>query len=286
LRGSKADDAHRRIVAIQRVEDMEVAAGNLVFAGVDYAQVLKAAQREADLIIWDGGNNDFPFLRPDLHLVMVDAWRPEHARGWHPGEAVLRCADVIIVGKTDSAAPAGVQRAAELARSVNSGALLLHGRSEINADTPELLRGQRVLAIEDGPTLTHGGMSLGAAALATCAAGGTLVDPRPHAPPRLAQVLAQYPQLGPVLPALGYSANDLDDMEATIAATPCDVVAVGTPIDLARLVRVSRPIVRVRYEFSEAQPGSLTSQLDALLRRFPPVRHGQNDAPGNNPALE
>lgn len=277
---SAADLDAAHCTAEEREEyEAHLSAGNLVFAGVDYAQVLQAAQREADMIIWDGGNNDFPFLRPDLHLVMVDAWRPEHARGWHPGEAVLQCADVIIVSKTDTAASAQVQRAADLARSVNPTAVLLYGRSQIRADHPELLRGRRVLAIEDGPTLTHGGMSIGAAALAVRTAGGELIDPRPHAPARLARVLAQYPNLGPVLPALGYSAQDLSDIEATIAATPCDVIAVGTPIDLARLVRIARPVVRVHYEFSEAQPGALTAQLDALVRRYGPVRADQTTAP-------
>jgi predicted GTPase len=284
---SAADLDAAQCTAEEREEyEAHLAAGNLVFAGVDYAQVLQAAQREADMIIWDGGNNDFPFVRPNLHLVMVDAWRPEHARGWHPGEAVLRCADVIIVSKTDTAVPADVQRAAELARSVNPSAELLYGRSQISADHPELLHGRRVLAIEDGPTLTHGGMSIGAAALAVRAAGGDLVDPRPHAPTRLARLLAQYPNLGPVLPALGYSADDLDDIEATIAATPCDVIAVGTPIDLARLVRISRPIVRVHYEFSEAQTGALGAHLDALLRRFPFARQDQLCASSRNPAVE
>ncbi len=264
--GSPADLDAARCTAEEREEyEAHIEAGNLVFAGVDYGQVLAAAQREADLIVWDGGNNDFPFLKPDLHLVVVDAWRPEHARGWHPGEAVLRTADLIVVSKTDTADPASTARAAELAHEVNPQAPIVMGHSRIQADDPEALRGKTVLAVEDGPTLTHGGMSIGAAAIAVRQAGGELIDPRPYAPAALQQVLAHYPKLGPVLPALGYSDEDLGQLAATIAATPCDVVAVGTPIDLARLVMVHQPVVRVRYQFEEAQPGALVTHLQRFL---------------------
>ena len=241
--------------------------GNLVFAGVDYAQVVQAAEREADLIVWDGGNNDFPFVAPDLHLVVVDAWRPEQARGWHPGEAVLRSADVVVVGKTDSAPPESVRRAVEVAAQVNPRAPVVLGRSEITLDSPEAVRGRRVLVIQDGPTLTHVRMSIGAGAIAARAAGAAeLVDPRPHAPPELRRTLARYPALGPVLPALGYGDADLALLARTIAATPAEIVVAGTPIDLARLVRPDKPVVRARYEFTEAEPGALEHLLDAFLR--------------------
>jgi len=262
------DAAH--CTAEEREEyEAHIEAGNTVFAGVDYAQVLAAAQREADLIVWDGGNNDFPFVRPDLHLVVVDAWRPEQARGWHPGEAVLRTADVIVVSKTDTAGEQASRRAATVASEVNPAATVVYGRSEIVLDAPQAVRGRRVLAVEDGPTLTHGGMSIGAAAIAARAAGAAeLVDPRPFAPPALRRTLADYPALGPVLPALGYSDEDLRELAATIAATPADVVVVGTPIDLGHLVEVDKPMVRARYSFSEAQPGALAACIDAFLQRI------------------
>jgi predicted GTPase len=261
------DEAH--CTAEEREEyEHHIEHGNLVFAGVDYAQVLEAAESEADVIVWDGGNNDFPFIRPDLHVVVVDAWRPEHARGWHPGEAVLRSADLIVVGKTDSAPPESVRRAVEVATQVNPRAPVVLGRSEITLDAPEAVRGRRVLVIEDGPTLTHGGMSIGAGAIAARAAGAAeLVDPRPYAPPELQRTLARYPALGPVLPALGYGDADLELLARTIAATPADVVVAGTPIDLARLVPSGKPIVRARYRFTEAEPGTLDRQLDALPGR-------------------
>jgi predicted GTPase len=196
---------------------------------------------------------------------MVDAWRPEHARGWYPGEAVLRSADVIIVGKADTAPPAAVARAGAVAREVNAHAPIVPGHSAITLDAPDAVRGRRVLVVEDGPTLTHGGMAFGAGTLAARAAGAAeLVDPRPFAPPELQKALAAYPHLGPVLPAIGYSAHDLDLLARTIAAAPVDLVVVGTPIDLGRLVAGGKPLVRARYEFSEPGPRPFA----ALLERF------------------
>jgi len=251
-----------------------IAAGNLVFAGVDYAQVLAAAEREADVIVWDGGNNDFPFVRPDLHVVVVDAWRPEHGRGWYPGEAVLRSADLVVVAKADTATPDAVARAEAVARMVNPTAPIVPGHSPITLDDPGAVRGRRVLVIEDGPTTTHGGMAFGAGTLAARAAGAAeLVDPRPYAPPALAAVLARHPHLGPVLPALGYAPEDLALLAQTIAATPADVVVVGTPIDLGRLVSGGKPLVRARYAFSEPGDGphSLADRLDRFVATLPPT---------------
>lgn len=251
-----------------------IAAGNLVFAGVDYAQVLAAAEREADVIVWDGGNNDFPFVRPDLHVVVVDAWRPEHGRGWYPGEAVLRSADLVVVAKADTATADAVARAEAVARMVNPTAPIVPGHSPITLDDPGAVRGRRVLVIEDGPTTTHGGMAFGAGTLAARAAGAAeLVDPRPYAPPALAAVLARHPHLGPVLPALGYAPEDLALLAQTIAATPADVVVVGTPIDLGRLVSGGKPLVRARYAFSEPGDGPhpLADRLDRFVATLPPT---------------
>lgn len=242
-------------------------AGHVVFAGVDYLRILMAAEREADAIVWDGGNNDFPFVRPDLQVVVVDGWRPEQVRGWHPGEAVLRAADLIVVSKTDTAPPESVEQAELAARALAPKAPIVRGLSRITLDAPDTVRGRRVLVIEDGPTLTHGGMSIGAGAIAARAAGAELVDPRPFAPPELRARLASNPNLGPVLPMLGYSAADLDLIARTIAATPADLIVAGTPIDLAALVPSDRPVVRARYAFSEAREGTIAPYLDALLRR-------------------
>ncbi len=264
---STADLDAASCTAEEREEyEPHIEAGNLVFSGVDYAQVVRAAEGEAEVIVWDGGNNDFPFVAPDLHLVVVDAWRPEHARGWHPGEAVLRTADIVVISKTDSAPAASIERAVAIAAEVNPRAAIVLGRSEITLDAPRMVRGRRVLVVEDGPTLTHGGMSIGAGAIAARAAGAAeLVDPRAYAPEELQRTLARYPHLGPVLPALGYGDADLKLLAQTIAATPADVVVAGTPIDLAHLVDVGKPIVRAHYRFTEAEPGALAGRLDAFL---------------------
>jgi predicted GTPase len=252
-------------------------AGNLVFAGVDYAQVLAAAEREADIVVWDGGNNDFPFVRPDLHIVVVDAWRPEQVRGWHPGEAVLRSADLVVVGKVDSAPAESVALAVAGAREVNPRAPVLLGRSPVTLDDAHRVRGARVLVVEDGPTLTHGGMPFGAGTIAARAAGAAeIVDPRPFAPPALAQVLSRYPALGPVLPALGYGRADLRLLAQAIAAVPADIVVAGTPIDVGRLLAEFAPpggrmppVVRARYAFAEAEAGALAARIDAFLATLP-----------------
>jgi predicted GTPase len=240
-------------------------AGNLVFAGVDTAQVLAAAEREADVVVWDGGNNDFPFVRPDLQVVLVDAWRPEQASGWYPGEAVLRSADLVVVNKVDTAPAESAALAARAATALNPGAPVVRGRCEVALDDAAAVRGRRVLVVEDGPTLTHGGMGFGAGLVAARAAGAEVVDPRPFAPAELASTLARYPALGPVLPAIGYGAQDLALLARAIDATPADVVVAGTPLDLARLTGCRKPVVRARYAFSEDRPGELAAHLDAFL---------------------
>jgi predicted GTPase len=240
-------------------------AGNPVFAGVDTAAVLAAAEREADVVVWDGGNNDFPFVRPDLQVVLVDAWRPEQASGWYPGEAVLRSADLVVVNKVDSAPAEGAARAAQAARAVNPRAPVIRGRCEVARDDAAALRGRRVVVVEDGPTLTHGGMGFGAGLIAARAAGAEVIDPKPYLPAGLAPRLARYPALGPVLPALGYGAQDLALLARAIDATPADVVVAGTPLDLARLTGCLKPVVRARYAFSEDRAGELAAHLDAFL---------------------
>ncbi len=245
-----------------------LAAGNVVFAGVDYGAILAQAQAEADLVVWDGGNNDFPFLRPDLHIVLVDPLRAGHETTHHPGEAVLRMADVVVIGKVDAADPAAVARVAENARAVNSRAVLVRAASPVTLDDPAAVRDKRVLAVEDGPTITHGGMPHGAAfAAAVQAHAARIVDPRPWAAPDIAAVYAQYPHIGSVLPAMGYSGAQLAALRATLDAAEADVIVAGTPIDLAALIEVNKPVVRARYEFAEIESPGLWGAVERFLAR-------------------
>ncbi len=262
------DDIDAADCTLEEREEYEphVAAGNLLFAGVDYADILAAAEAEADLILWDGGNNDFPFIRPDLHIVVTDALRPDQLLTHYPGEAVLRSADIVILNKVDAAGP---ERTAELARGL---AELLPDVPQVRAASPillddaEALQGKRVLIVDDGPTLTHGGMPFGAGHAAVAAIDGvTIVDPRTCAHPDIEAVYAAYPHLGPVLPALGYSAAQRAALEATIAASDADVVVAGTPIDFARVVQVDRPVIRARYGYADAGEPRLIDLVGAFL---------------------
>lgn len=254
-------------------------AGNLVFAGVDYARIAAAAAAAADLILWDGGNNDFPLVRPDLHLVLVDALRPGHETGYYPGEAVLRSADVVIVAKCDAATPPDVARVSKGTRSVNSHAPLVLGKSPVTLDHPEWVRGRRVLIVEDGPTLTHGGMPHGAGYVAARDAGAAeIVDPRPYAAPELQAVFARYPHIGPVLPAFGYLPEHREALARTIAAAAPDAVVAGTPINLGALIPVSCPVVRARYEFEEAGDPALAQIVTRFLKEHGRLSQAEDTA--------
>jgi predicted GTPase len=266
---SRADlDAADCTIEEREEYEPHLAAGNVVHAGVDYARVLRLAEADCDVILWDGGNNDFPFVRPDLHIVLVDPLRPGHETTHHPGEAVLRMADVIVVAKADAAAAHDVQRVAETARRINPRAAIVRAASPVTLEDEAAVRGKRVLVIEDGPTTTHGGMSHGAGYVAASRAQpAAIVDPRSFVPPELAAVYRDYPGLGPVLPALGYNRRQLDLLEQAIDAAPVDVVVSATPVDLAGLVRVRKPIVRARYEFAEMEEGGLTAIVSAFLER-------------------
>ncbi|MEO7404185.1 MAG: cyclic 2,3-diphosphoglycerate synthase, partial [Burkholderiales bacterium] len=244
---------------IEEREEYEphLALGHLVYAGVDYAKIVAQASTEADILLWDGGNNDFPFIRPDLHIALFDPLRAGHESSHHPGETVARMADVIIIAKTDSASPGEIERTRAAAANLNPRATVVLGASPVTVDDPEAIRGRRILVIEDGPTTTHGGMAYGAGWIAARRCGaGTIVDPRPYAAPGIAEVFERFPHLGPVLPAMGYSGAQIDALCATINHVPADVVLAGTPIDLARLVgdrfvAIDKPIVRAHYEFAE-----------------------------------
>lgn len=263
---ARADlDAAACTVEEREEYEPHLAGGSIVFAGVDYVRIVAAAEAEADLILWDGGNNDFPFLRPDLHIVLVDPLRPGHETGYHPGEAVLRMADVIVVAKSDAAPAADVRRVMESAQAVNPRAVIVCAASPVRLDDEEAVRGRRVLVVEDGPTLTHGGMPWGAGHAAALQAGAVIVDPRPFAGPAIRAIYSRHPHIGEVLPATGYSREQLDALRQTINATPADLVVSATPIDLAALIQVHKPVVRARYEFAEIEAPGLAGAVDAFL---------------------
>ena len=260
---------------IEEREEYEphLAAGNVVYAGVDYAAIVMRAEREADVILWDGGNNDFPFLSPDLHIVLVDPLRPGNEDSHHPGEAVLRMADVIVVAKVNSASDSGVQQVTEAAHAINPAAPIVRAMSPVTAENPALIRGKRVLVVEDGPSVTHGGMPYGAGYVAAVAAqAAEIVDPRADAAGEIADVYAQYPHIGAVLPAVGYHTSQLEALRATINSVDADVVVMATPCDLHALIDIDRPVVRVRYEFAEAEEPGLGSLVEDFLLRSGLIR--------------
>ena len=245
-------------------------AGNVVFAGVDYAEIVKNAAKEADVIVWDGGNNDFPFVRPDLHIVVADALRPDDATGYHPGEAVLRMADVVVVNKIDTASAGAAAHAVESVQAVNPRAPVVRGRLPVRLDDPGAVRGRRVLIVEDGPTITHGSMPYGAGFVAAKAAGASaIIDPRPFVASELREVFARYPHIGPVLPAVGYDAAQRAALRETIDRSDADVVIAATPVDLARLIAPVKPVVRARYEFADDDDSRLARLVDGWIASIP-----------------
>jgi predicted GTPase len=260
-------DAARCTVEEREEYEPHLAIGNIVYAGADYARIVAAAEQEADIILWDGGNNDFSFLKPDLHIVLVDPLRPGHETTHHPGEAVLRMADIVIVAKANSAAAADIQKVTDTARTLAPAAKIVRGVSLISLDKPDAIRGKRVIVVDDGPTLTHGGMAYGAGYVAAIDAGaGEIIDPRASAVGEIAEAFLKYPHIGKVLPALGYSQQQLDDLRTTINHSRAEVVVMGTPSDLARLIQIDRPVIRARYEFAEAGEPVLAGLVDAFLR--------------------
>lgn len=264
------DDLNQANCTIEEREEYEphIANGNIVYAGVDYEKIVKQAQQEADIILWDGGNNDFPFIRPDLHIVLVDPLRPGDETTHHPGEVVLRMADIVIIAKVDAAAEADIQTVKETVQKVNPNALIIRGKSPITLENAELIRDRKVLVVEDGPTTTHGGMAYGAGYIAaTQAKAREIVDPRPYAVPAITKIYDQYPHIGAVLPAMGYFPAQLKALEATINQAKVDVVVAATPIHLGALIDVNKPIIRARYEFAEAQTPGLTEAIESFLSK-------------------
>ncbi len=253
-RFASMEDCITNECTIEEREEYEpyICCGTVVYSGVDFAKILSSAEKEADIIIWDGGNNDIPFYKPDLHIVIADPHRPGHELTYYPGEVNVMLADVVIVNKVDSARVEDVELVINNIKSINKKALIIKARSVITADDPELIKEKRVLVVEDGPTLTHGGMAFGAGIIAAKKYGAKeVIDPRPHAVGSISKVYEDFPHLGAVLPAMGYSAEQMEELETTINAADCDAVVAGTPIDLGGLLKLNKPVVRVRYRIEE-----------------------------------
>jgi predicted GTPase len=270
-RFASAADLERHRVTIEEREEYEphIEAGSVVYAGVDYEAILEEAEEEADVLLWDGGNNDTSFIVADVYIMVADPHRAGHELTYHPGETNLRLADVVVINKVDTAETEYIERVRENVRAANPAARILEAASPPVPDDPGVLRGRRVLAIEDGPTLTHGGMRYGAAVIGARHAGGVLVDPHPYAVGEIAATLAAHPHIGRLIPAMGYGEQQIRDLEATIARAVTEggveAVAIGTPIDLAQLVRLPVPSTRVRYELEIRGETSLEDVLEPVL---------------------
>ena len=262
LRFSSVKDVEEETCTIEEREEFEplVERGITVYAGVDYEQVLRDAEKESRVIVWDGGNNDFPFIRPDWEIVLVDALRPGHEKLYYPGEVNLRRADLLIITKVNEASGASLKKIKENISLANPEATVLEASTIIQLDRPAAVEGRRVLVIEDGPTITHGGMPDGAGAVASRKLGAELVDPRPYVVRSLKEVYEKYPHIGLVLPAMGYSEEQIKDLEETIQRCPCDAVVIATPTDLRRKIRIEKPTVRANYDFDV--------DLSPLIDRF------------------
>ncbi|MBU2556876.1 MAG: cyclic 2,3-diphosphoglycerate synthase [Bacteroidetes bacterium] len=269
-RFATVEDLAKHKCTVEEMEEYEphVVRGNVIYAGVDYEAILRAAENDpdgCDVILWDGGNNDFPFYKPDLNITVVDPHRPGHELTYYPGEVTLRMADVVVINKMDSAAPEAIQTVRENIAKVNPKAVVIDGASPIKVDDPAIIKGKRVLVVEDGPTLTHGEMKIGAGTVAAQKFGAAeMIDPRPFLVGKLKETFEIYPNIGTLLPAMGYGEQQLKDLEATINNTDCDSVVIGTPIDLNRIVKISKPNTRVYYDLQEIG----FPNLDGVLTEF------------------
>jgi predicted GTPase len=267
------DDLAKHKCTVEEMEEYEphVVRGNVIYAGVDYEAILRAAEQDpdgCDVILWDGGNNDFPFYKPDLNFTVVDPHRPGHELTYYPGEVTLRLADVVVINKIDTADAKGIQTVRESIARVNPKAIVVDAASPIKVDNPSLIRGKRVLVIEDGPTLTHGEMKIGAGTVAAQKYGAAeLVDPRPYTVGKLTTTFQIYPNIGTLLPAMGYGEQQLRDLEETINKTDCDSVIIGTPIDLNRIIKINKPNTRVYYDLQEIGDPDLETILDEFVKK-------------------
>ncbi len=264
------EDLDKNECTIEEREEYEpyIDMGGVVYAGVDYEAILRQAEKEADVIIWDGGNNDFPFYKPDLWIVVADPHRPGHEMKYHPGETNFRAADVIIINKMDTANRDDIQEIFDSIEKANPDAIVIEAASPLFVDKPELIKGKRVLVVEDGPTLTHGGMRYGAGYVAAKKYGAKeIVDPRPYAVGSIIDTYKKYSHLHVILPAMGYGEKQMKELEETINNADVDVVVSGTPIDLNRVIKVNKPIVRVRYELDEIGKPDLNDVLEDFVKK-------------------
>ena len=264
------EDLDKHECTIEEREEYEpyIDRGMVVYAGVDYEKILREAEKEADIILWDGGNNDFPFYEPDLWIVVTDPHRPGHELKYHPGETNFRAADVIIINKIDTANRDDIQKVRESIEKVNPNAIVIDGASPLYVDKPELIKGKRVLVVEDGPTLTHGGMKYGAGYIAAKKYGAKeIIDPRPYAVGSIVDTYKKYSHLDVILPAMGYGEKQIRELEETINRADADVVIMGTPIDLRRVMKLNKPAVRVRYELEEIGEPKLRDVLKEFVEK-------------------
>ncbi|HOC18541.1 MAG TPA: cyclic 2,3-diphosphoglycerate synthase [Vicinamibacterales bacterium] len=265
------DDLKKHDCTIEEMEEYEphIVEGIVIYAGVDYGAILEQAQAEADVVIWDGGNNDMPFYRPDLAIVVADPLRVGNELSYYPAEANLRMADVVVINKIDSAEPAAVKALRDNIRKVNRRAVIVDAASPLTVQHPERVTGKRALVVEDGPTLTHGEMKIGAGTVAAEKLGASeLVDPRPYTVGSITATFEKYPGIGVLLPAMGYGEQQVKDLEETIAKVPCDVVVIGTPIDLNRVVRIKQPTVRVTYQLQEIGKPDLEDVVGRFVQEY------------------
>jgi len=262
------EDLDKHDCTIEEREEYEphINAGIVVYAGVDYQDILREAEKESDIILWDGGNNDLPFFRPDLEIVVVDPHRPGHELLYYPGEANLYRAHIIVINKIDSTTHENIEIVENNIKQKNPNAIIIHADSPIIVDGPEDIKGKRVLVVEDGPTLTHGEMKYGAGIVAARQYGAhEIIDPRPYAVGSIKKTFEKYPHIGTLLPAMGYSRTQMKELEKTINDTPCDLVVVATPIDLGRLLKINKPYKRVRYELQEKESQGLAYIIEQRL---------------------
>jgi len=269
-RFSSYEDIERMGCTIEEREEYEthIDVGCTVYAGVDYEKILRQAETEADIIIWDGGNNDFSFFKPDLNIVVADPHRAGDELTYYPGEINARMADVVVINKQDTAELEKIELVRRNIMKVNPDAKIIDSASPITVEHPEFIRGKRVLVVEDGPTLTHGGMKYGAGLIAARKAGAKeIVDPRPFITGTIAETFTEYPDIGPLLPAMGYSDEQINDLEQTINAADCDAVVIGTPIDLTRVITINKPATRVRYGIKEIGDATLEAVVDEFLKQ-------------------
>ncbi len=271
-RFATVDDLAKHKCTIEEMEEYEphVVRGNVIYAGVDYEAIVRAAEEDpdgCDVILWDGGNNDFSFYKPDLTITVVDPHRPGNELSYYPGEVNLRLADAVVINKMDSASPEGIQTVRNSIAKVNPDAVVIDGASPLRVENYEVIKGKRVLVVEDGPTLTHGEMKLGAGTVAAMKFGAKeLVDPRPYVTGKLAETFKIYPNIGELMPAMGYSPEQLKDLETSINNTDCDVVVIGTPIDLTRIVKINKPTARVFYDLQEIGKPDLDGVLTDFIK--------------------